>query len=416
MRRKTSNLERYMFFFGRLYPLNFAFKLTVSECLEEARIKDALTRLSRRHPIIFAHQEYTEGKKMDMVFPDEPPLPVSHIAEESEWQRILLGCMAKEFKPLEGPFFTLDYRYTENHTELFFTFQHGASDGIAAVYVISDFLKIYQEMEIAIPDVPVMPVLYDVLLAEVDEEMKKRPEPGWKSEPPPAGHPFEMPPHKVSDYFLRTYELSREGTAHLGAEAKKNGQTVHSWLGALILKASADIFGKEGMERTIQCPVDFRQYIQEEYRTLAGVHNGIVKVKVDCALELPAAAQRIKEGIQESRTGYKDIEEYYQWRDSFDSVPDPESLMMDFTVDPVDFDFSFSNLGRTAILEDYRGLKVLDFYGPIFTAVNGETVIGVNTTNGELKMSIIFDKNIPKAPGYRALAGQIREILHSFES
>ncbi len=425
MRRKTSTLERYMLFFGRQYPLNFAFLVCISEVLDENRARETLRSLSARHPALFARQEYTVGKQMDMVLEGEIPLLVSHDARASEspaltHEEFMLSHMNRQFDPFTGPQFSLDWRMTgegaDRGSELCFVFQHGVADGIAATWIIHDFLSLYSGTVAALPGCAEMPVLFDVLLDDVRAELLTRPEPDWKKEDPPPPKSFVMPDYKAPDFYVRLFTLGPGGTSRLAAEAKAEGVTVNSYLGARVLKASADIFGPdEGYERTIQCPVDFRQYLKEEYRPLAGVYNGIVKVKVDCTLPVTDIAGRIRDGIQGNRAGMKDIEDYFHFRDSFDGIEDPESFMMDFPPDPMDYDFSFSNLGRTIIGSSYSGLAVTEFFGPVFTSVSGETVIGLNTTNGSLRMSIIFDKTIPKAAKYRELGDRLAAILAEYE-
>ncbi len=425
MRRKTSSLERFMLFFGRQYPLNFAFIVGISDVLDEERARSTLRALSARHPALFARQEYTVGKQMDMVLEGEPPLLVSFDERSSAKSEIpreefMLAHMTRAFDPFTGPQFSLDWRITgtgaDAASELCFVFQHGVADGIAATWIIHDFLSLYSGMVATLPECREMPVLFDVLLDDVRAELLTRPEPDWKKEDPPPAKPFDMPPYAAPDFYVRLFSLAPAGTARLAAEAKAAGVTVNSYLGARVLKASSELFGpEEGFERTIQCPVDFRQYLKEEYRQLAGVYNGIVKVKVDCTLPVPSMAGQIRDGIQTSRAGMKDVEEYFHFRDSFDGVEDPESLMMGFPPDPMDYDFSFSNLGRTVIKDSYAGLSVTEFFGPVFTSVSGETVIGLNTTNGTLRMSIIFDKTIPKADKYRELGERIAGILAEYE-
>jgi hypothetical protein len=88
------------------------------------------------------------------------------------------------------------------------------------VYFINDFLRVAGGLAVEIPDVPAMPVLYDVLEEDVARELSTRPEPDWKKETPPEPKPFDMPPYAVPDFYLRTFELSEVGTARLAAEAK----------------------------------------------------------------------------------------------------------------------------------------------------------------------------------------------------
>lgn len=416
MRRKTSSLERYMLFFGRQFPLNFGVKCAIEGPFNGREGERALRALVSRHAVLFSHQEYTQGKQMDMVFPENPPIILKEVFDTGPWADVLLSRMTYEFNPFTGPLFSLDWRRTPKGAELFFVFQHGAADGIAATWFIHDFLTVLGGGQVDAPASPNMPTLYEALKEEVTAELLTRPEPDWKKEDPPPPKPFDMPPHTVPDFFLRFFTLSPAGTARLASEAKAAGQTVNSFLGARVLKASADIFASEGnATRTFQCPVDFRQYLKEKYRSVNGVYNGIVKVPVDCSQDLAVIAETIRAGVLAQREGMKDIEEYFHFRDSFDNVADPESLMMGFPPDPMDYDFSFSNLGRTVLAPSYGPFVLQDFYGPVFTAVNGETVIGLNTTNGSLRMSLIFDKKIDKAAGYLQLGNRIQEIFTSFE-
>ncbi|MDA3899182.1 MAG: hypothetical protein PF637_01545 [Spirochaetes bacterium] len=415
MRRKTSTLERFMFFFGRQYPLNFGFRLVISSDFDQQRAHEALTLLSKRHSLLYAHQEYTEGKQMEIVFPNELKLQINRAPQNLSWEDQLLECMTRRFDPFVGPLFSLDWRDCEEGSELFFVFQHGAADGIGAVWFIHDFLSQYNGLQVSMPENPIMPVLFDLLKDDVVAELLKRPEPEWKSEEPPPAVPFDMPPYIAPDFELRFFQIGREAVDALAVAAKQEGLTVNSFLGAKILKASSSIFAKqEGHIRTIQCPVDLRPYIKEEFHALAGVHNGIVKVACDCSESTFDIARTIQTGIAGNRAGMKDIEKYFRFRDSFDNVDDPESLMMSFPTDTPDYDFSFSNLGRTIILPKYGDSDVISFYGPVFTAVNNETVIGLNSTNGILRMSLIFDKKIEKADKYRSLGDSIDIILNNY--
>jgi len=271
-----------MLFFGRQNPLNFAFLMRLNQPFDEQRARKVLTSLAKRHPALFAHQEYTEGKQMDMIVEEPVPLLVARDAaaetEPLSRESFMLSHMTREFDPFTGPLFSLDWRVTEDGPELCFVFQHGVADGIAATWIIHDFLRLYSGEVSSLPACAEMPVLYDVLLDEVRDELLTRPDPDWKNEEPPAPEPFDMPPYTVPDFYLRLFTLGKDSTAQLAAMAREAGLTVNSYLGARVLKAAAEVFGPdEGYERTIQCPVDFRQYLKEEYRALAGVYNGIVR-------------------------------------------------------------------------------------------------------------------------------------------
>ena len=415
IRRKTSDIERFMLFFGRQYPINFGFKMDITALLEENKVKEVLQQIAMRHPLLFAHQQLTEKNSIDMVFDDSKPVIANQTEDDSNWEQYFLNCITREFDPFTGPLFSLDWRVKNSGSELFFVFHHAAADGIAAVRFIHDFLLMYNGQKIEMPAQPVMPVLYDELKKEIYDELLKRPEPDWKKEPPPEPIEYTIPPYKVPPFNLRFFELSRSSLEKILKLAKSAEVSLTSYLGAAILKASSLCVDTErGTSRTIQCPVDFRPYLVEDNRDTAGIFNGIVKVVCDCSKPVADIAKQIQKVIREQRADLKDIEEYFHFRDSFDNVPDPESLMMSFPDEPVDYDFSFSNIGKTIIQENYGNCYVSSLYGPVFTAVNGETVIGLNTTNGVLRMSLIYDTSIKNSKGYKLLGDSIERILGQF--
>ncbi len=415
IRRNISNIERFMLFFGRQYPLNFGFKLDIDISLEEGKVRETLKHIAMRHPLLFAYQQFANKPSMDMVFDDSTSVIIKKTEDDSNWETYFLKCITREFDPFSGPLFSLDWRIRNSGSELFFVFHHAAADGIAAVQFIHDFLLCYNDQELLIPQQPVMPVLYDELKKEIYHELAKRPEPEWKKEQPPEPVTYNMPPYKVPEFNLKFFEISSSSLKKILKLAKSTGLSLTSYLGANILKESSlCVPSEKGLSRTIQCPVDFRPYMIEDHKNIVGIFNGIVKVVCDCSKTVTDIGLQIQKGIREQRTNLKDIEEYFHFRDSFDNVPDPESLMMSFPVEPVDYDFSFSNIGKTIIQEKYGKCSVSSFYGPVFTAVNGETVIGLNTTNGVLRMSIIYDNAIKNAKAYKLLGDSIERILGQF--
>ena len=57
----------------------------------------------------------------------------------------------------------------------------------------------------------------------------------------------------------------------------------------------------------------------------------------------------------------------------------------------MNYDVSFSNLGRVSLRKKYGKLVLEELYGPTFSATKGERVIGALTLDGELFMTLIYD-------------------------
>lgn len=67
-------------------------------------------------------------------------------------------------------------------------------------------------------------------------------------------------------------------------------------------------------------------------------------------------------------------------------------MMSEFEPDPMDYDFSLSNLGRINLAASYGEWEIESIYGPTFTAINGEQVIELNTHAGIMRFTYIYDK------------------------
>jgi hypothetical protein len=420
MRRPANSLEIYTGVMSRYVPIQFGFCLTLDAELGEAALRGALDETRRERPLIAVRTVRVDAGRYLVDSEGVGPFPVTtYPASAVPWAELLNAELRKPFDLAAGPGTRFALRPTAGGTELYCTFHHAFADGHAAVRCLDLLLGVLGGVRRARPvdrDLD----LFAALRPDVAAELARRPPAPLP--PPPRLDPAELrrrlaAPYRAPSFALRTWALSAAETARLVAASRDAGVTVHAALGAAWLTASAEVLGgQDRRTRTIQCPVDFRSYLREEVRDGSGVYFGIVTAAIDCApgRALVDVARDIKRGIEAGRRDLKDLEWPHAHRDAFEGVADPDALVVSFPEEAPDYDFSLSNLGRLPLGTSYGSLGVRSVWGPTFTAVNGERVIGVNTHAGVLRMTDIWDPDRCDSAAYDEVRERARAKLGAF--
>lgn len=417
MRRKASTLELFMTAQGRHKPVHFGYRILVGRPLAAADLEPALARLRARHPALAARIA-AEGRSRWIDTEGVPGFAVKEYGPGPSWEEILSAEISARFDDLRGPGARFALRPLGKDTELFASFHHAFGDGRASAMVLDELFRLLAGEELPAAS-DGAPSLYDSILPDIEEELRAMPRPADDGPPPfPPAEEIarrKARPYRAPERFsLSGWEVPAAELERLLALAKAHGLTLHSLLGAAWLRASAEVLsgGKE-WTRTIQCPVDYRTYLKEGARGGYGVFNGIVTCPVDCSpgRGLLEIARSIKEGIAAERGGKRDLFDYYLYKDGLDGVDDYEAFVVGFPENPPNYDFSLSNLGRIDIAAEYGDMRVTGVFGPTFSALNGERVIGVNTQAGVLRMTYIFDPAAAdEATGLAILEGAKRNL------
>jgi len=395
MYRTTASNERYMFFFGNRYPICFSFMVRINGRLTAELLRQALGALASRHALLSARVVFNEKNEQFITNQDVGEFEIRDFSSDNRsWEEIALELLTYPFNIKTGPFVRFGLRHIDKKTELFIIFHHAIADGGSGVILLRDLFSILGGSP------PIQPVsgeglfLFDALKPEVQAELSKREKPSWATEKPEVKGPATVVPFSRPPFKIHSREIGRAETAKLLACAKAMGATVHCVLGAIFLRSYADIFGeKTGYTRTLQSPVDCRKYVKEEYRNTVGSFISIIKTPIDCSpgRSLAQIAREISAKLAQSTADYKDVEGFYFFKGFFDGEPDPEAVMCEFTPDPPDYDFSLSNMGRIDLAPRYGEWEIESVFGPTFTAVHGEQVIGLNTHNGVIRFTYIYD-------------------------
>lgn len=406
MLRNTASAERYMFFFGNRYPIYFSFVVLIKGSLNQNTLRQALTKLKPRHILLATRTIMTKDKKQFITDQEVGEFEIRSFPDDNRsWHDLVLDLMSYPFDVEKGPFIRFGLKNLNGKTELYVIFHHATADGVSGIILLKDLFKTLAGQNLDGPDSRGGLFLFHTLKPEVDQVLAKREKPDWAAEKKEAKGEAKILPFTTPMFKIHDYELDSPQVKKLLACAKAMQITVQSLLGSIFLKTYAEVFGPEtGYTRTIQIPVDCRKYITEDHQQTIGAFNSIIKFPIACPPDtsLKGIAQEIGKGLIRETSDYKDIEGFYFFKGYFDDVTDPEAMMTEFDPDPMDYDFSLSNLGRIDLAASYGEWEIESIYGPTFTAINGEQVIGLNTHAGIMRFTYIYDKALfPEQTGNR---------------
>ncbi|NLW89888.1 MAG: hypothetical protein GXY43_09275 [Clostridiaceae bacterium] len=405
MRRETTSYERVMFYYSKLGPMFFAFRMGLEGPLTEARLRAALQKNRIEFPLSAVRIEKLSDRTQWITtenVPEYPLLVKPSFSGDPEEELILL--LREPFQNEEGPMVRFALLQNEKENQFIAVFQHAVVDGVGAVIFLERLME-----HLGNPDLPAIapgendwaPMLHKMISQENMEKILAMDPPKFKDNKDYTRYtPKDIQPEAfpVPPFRIHLHGFSKSETEALIAAAATCKTTVHSFIGAMILQCFAEEFGpSEGYLRTIQSPINFRSQLREGSERTFGLFNGLITAQADCPPGRPTEeiAREIGAKLHEKIESLNPLAGYYNFMTYLlEGVRDPEEFYANreaHTPDP--YDFSFSNLGRVKMADRYGDLCVKEFFGPTFSATRGERVIGALTCCGKLFMNMIYDQN-----------------------
>lgn len=404
MKRETSAYERVMFYYSGKGPMYFAFRLKIRGKLSADEVRTALEKTRKVYPLTAVRAEKTADGRQFITTDNVPEYPF-HVrpGEDQDWHEETVKLLQEPFDNANGPMarFML-LTGGETHT-LIAVFHHAVGDGIGAVLFLEDLMNFLGDPDRILVEPNSenwAPMLHENISSENFSRIQTMEKPGYIEDKSYAEYDIkEIEPVVFPrvPFVIHSVSFTEGQTVKTVSLAKNSGVTVHSFLGALLLQSFAEEFGQvQGYSRTIQSPVNFRPQMREGADKMFGLFNGIVKTKCDCSPERSTAdiAKEIGTYFRDEMDSLKPLCGYYYFMNDFlKGIRDAEEYFDNRknNPSPMDYDFSFSNLGRIGMRDNYGGLVLEEIHGPVFSATKGERVIGALTFQGKLFMTMIYD-------------------------
>ncbi len=423
MKRETITYERVLYYMGSDTLMHFAFRIKVKPLIKKSEIKHALLKTQKKHPLAGVRVVMVKDKgqfiRQYITTENVPEIPLKELdSKKTDWKTVIAEELCISFDIFKGPMIRVFLIQGKDGSDIVFIFHHAICDGLSAVAFIHDMLLFLADKNNPADPYTEAPVFTKLIKKDILEIIKKKEIPEWiKNRADAEQKPVKKEPFPKPDYMVHNWSFGEDKTKKVISLAKENSVSVHGILGAILLESFAHEFGpKEGFKRVLQSPISFKPFMVDEAKNSFGLFNGILTSEIDCSPKrtIPEIASDINEKLKGQLDKYDPLIGYYFYSTHMlEGVKDPELMFSKREGMPMDYDFSFSNLGVIQMQKKYGKYEVEEVYGPIFSAIKNERVIGLTTHQGRMFFTCIYDKN-----GFDHTVGSriINRILDSFRN
>lgn len=340
--------------------------------LDDAKLRAALDRLPRKHPML-ATRVVREQGGLVLTTDAVPPIPLRIVSDDGSGQLLLEIAAAELVAPLArstGPLtrFTLVRHLDGERADLIITVDHTVADGIACLYAIRDLLALHESPDLEIAPVPLPPPVTQRVPAPI---LDAAPPPV----PPPSGRPPSTPPSlSTSDTVVVSAELPREPMQALARRCRERGVTVHAAVCAAFAAARAAV--SEGKtEVLISSPVSYRHRLDPGARDTVSCSIAFADLHVN--VSPPGSfwdqAHAVQQQLLEWTTDQKLFGSAFAIEAASQAERDDGRFLDRVSQDTKRHDLSISNGGRQPIPTRYGDLTVEAMCGA--ACVPGEVVV-----------------------------------------
>jgi len=398
VKRETIAYEKILYYTGNTSLMFFAFMIGVKGSVKKSDLKKAWLKVKQRYPLAGVRVEVTRDKKQFITDENVREIPIREFGKnETGWRTVVKKELCIPFDIYKGPMIRVILIQGENTSDVVFIFHHALCDGLSAVIFLHNLFLFLSD-----PDMPVnpsaeAPVFTRLIKKDILKIIKGKELPEWlKDKDKVELKPVKKEPSPRPDFVIHDWFFTEEQTKKIIRSAKKSGVSVHGILGAVLMKAFAQESGPKGsFKGVLQNPISFKPFLIDEARDYFGLFNGLIKVKIDCSpkRKIPKIAVDIYTKLRKQLDNYDTLISYYFFNEYFPKgIKDPDLFFANRPRFALDYDFSLSNLGVLQMNGQYGKYKVEEVYGPIFSAIKGEKVIGVATHQGKMFFNLIYDK------------------------
>lgn len=383
------------------HTINFALMARVCGALSPDSFQEALDKLLVKHPSLSVNVVQEAGGAVFQV-PNPAlrvPVRIEARTHPNHWIEEVTTELVEAFDLSKDPPIRCVLLRDKDVSDILFVCPHVLADGLAAAYLLRDFLAFLDNPEAEIAPtsrVQPMPMLIPefpgkgltILQAEVKARLLNLYVRHAQHNLSQTVHPYPVQPN----YHLLPWTLTPEQTSALVARSRIEGTTVHAALCTAFLRAFGEIY-EGGWNRKIQSPVSLRDRLRQPVGEAFGLFVNLVAFQIDCDPEYGfwEVARRMKKKFVR-RTGDKPIfksliEANVVTRQAIDHLT-PEIAAKVFMA--ADHDLSISNLGRLDLPTQYRAFQLDALFGPILGGDPEDVVLGVVTVGGKMHLSLSF--------------------------
>lgn len=398
MKRETSSYERILYYMGNATLMSFAFRIKINGNIAQNELDSALVKVQKKHPLARVRVEMTSDKKQFITTENVPKIPLHESgAEKADWKTTIKTELCRRFDIFKGPMIRVFLIQSKGISDIIFIFHHAICDGLSAIVFLEDLLSFLADPGLPVNPYSEAPGLTELIKKDIIDAIEEKGLPEWiRNMEIPELKPRKEEPPPNPDFAIHDWSFTEDQTNKITSFAKENNVSVHAVLGAVLLRAfSVEMKEKNGFKGVLQSPVSFRPFMVDEAEGYFGLFNGILTADIDCSPDrtISKMALEIYTKLKSQLNNYEPLDGYYFYGKYFlKNVEDPELFYANRTNEPINYDFSLSNLGRIQMQKQYGNYSIEEIYGPIFSAIKGEVVFSVTTHQGKMFFTCIYDR------------------------
>ncbi|MBN2148831.1 MAG: hypothetical protein JW726_15695 [Anaerolineales bacterium] len=437
MQRTLSGFEKAFCLSEPPVPINHAIVARFVGEPDEASLRIGLNYLRERYPMAAMRLQNDEDGKPCYTSDGVPdfPLRVTAQAHEESWQQVAAQELGTNFDLLKGPMIravllkrraNLSPSASTPCADLVLTFHHGIADGMSAVYFLRDLLCLLKDSSVNLPVIPPPPDLLSLIPETAKRSLSLKAQilgmksglwlmqhfPPFRLLFPPADRLIEgrLPWQHMA---LVSRCLTKTQTTRLADLCREKGTSIHAAISAAWLRARLEIKPNiRNWKRIISSPVNLRGLLDAENVFGMFMSNAVIAVDCPPSQDFWTIARQIKARLNHNiQTG-----RVYQWALTMLGLMDSSLTAISravptFATQPVNYDFSISNLGRLSLPAQNSTLKLESVYGPIVNTSEREMTVGISTACDHLTMTLTYRDFLLNPEDAEKMADKAVDIL-----
>ena len=376
----------------------FSIGASVRGQIEEEQLVHSLNTVQARHALLSVSIGWDDNDA-HAFFVSDNPIPLEIITEgDLEWQRIAEDELNRPFDPSTGPLVRAVISHGKDTTTIGLTFHHSIADGLGAVSVLDEILKVLggRTLPGTIPSV----TFEKRLGIDMPRFMRQT-----------SAGKFAVARSPLTDVHWHpakesVVELGRQRADRLFRIAKAEGVTVNSMLTAAMARAQLELDNQWSSKvLRIMTPINLKPLLSISEQVGVFISIGLTTFH-HAELDFWEEARRVGMNIDKFRS--KDIAVRVIGDLAQRLIEDPSYVFSsERLLDQTPFDSVMTNLGVMHLPDTYGILDLEKLWAPALRSIPGQNVVAAATLGGVL--SLVHTS----VDGTRGLLAKMLSILDS---
>lgn len=416
MRRKLTLVEGTMYGDGQT-AVNAVVAIKIKGSIEVENLQAALLKVQARHPLLNVNvwedetgiPYFVTNENIERI-----PVRISNRYTNDDWEKQTTAECLTPFDAKKGPLMRVVYLKSAVASDLIMVCHHCICDGRAVLNLLDETLRLLAEPQIDIGTYSAFSSLYDFVPDRVIKDKKNLLMVFLVKQLSRlmlliVSSKKEI--NRVKPYLLH-WRINEEESAAILNKCSKEGVSLHAVLSVIFLKVFDTIENIKSYKK-LYCAVDMRKFVPEIKNDMLFAFPAMIELglKGGCNIGFWDQVRLFKEELI-SKINKTNVNRIFLLSEGLSaSLP---KLAKYAKADAGAHDFTFSNMGKATIKENYGLVEVQTMYSPVtmFPFGNPSTLFA-SAFRGQLDFMITSDEQFIKYDDAIAIKEKAMELLRA---